>query len=163
MMSFFTLLPRHRNGDLSFSLSPHRKLRDEYDKLEGALRKLGVDPEAVVAADRVPTDEDDLDDAYDDEEDEDDYRHSRRHYHHPQRQAEVRAHPSSSSALMSASLSGDVTGGVTVEDLLGDLDPLASNRTVVALATGDPLRGRHLDILEEVDKDHNLHDLHRET
>ena len=26
-----------------------RKLRDEYDKLEGALRKLGVDPEAVVS------------------------------------------------------------------------------------------------------------------
>jgi hypothetical protein len=25
-----------------------RKLRDEYDKLEGALKKLGVDPECVV-------------------------------------------------------------------------------------------------------------------
>ena len=29
-----------------FSLS--RKLRDEYDKLEGALRKLGVDPDTIV-------------------------------------------------------------------------------------------------------------------
>lgn len=29
-------------------ISRHRKLRDEYDKLEGALRRLGVDPEAVV-------------------------------------------------------------------------------------------------------------------
>ena len=27
----------------------YRKLRDEYDKLEGALKKLGVDPECVVA------------------------------------------------------------------------------------------------------------------
>jgi hypothetical protein len=25
-----------------------RKLRDEYDKLEGALRKLGVDPDTIV-------------------------------------------------------------------------------------------------------------------
>ena len=30
----------------SFFLS--RKLRDEYDKLEGALRKLGVDPDTIV-------------------------------------------------------------------------------------------------------------------
>ena len=26
----------------------YRKLRDEYDKLEGALRKLGVDPDTIV-------------------------------------------------------------------------------------------------------------------
>ena len=26
----------------------YRKLRDEYDKLEGALKKLGVDPDCVV-------------------------------------------------------------------------------------------------------------------
>ena len=57
--------------------SPFRKLRDEYDKLEGALRKLGVDPEAVVAGSNASTaaaavgrgrdDEDDVDG--DDEED----------------------------------------------------------------------------------------------
>ena len=32
----------------SLYLSLFRKLRDEYDKLEGALKKLGVDPECVV-------------------------------------------------------------------------------------------------------------------
>lgn len=31
-----------------FHFTHDRKLRDEYDKLEGALRKLGVDPESVV-------------------------------------------------------------------------------------------------------------------
>ena len=30
-----------------------RKLRDEYDKLEGALRKLGVDPENVIVDQNV--------------------------------------------------------------------------------------------------------------
>ena len=56
-----------------------RKLREEYDKLEGALRKLGVDPEAVVvggvglrsapvvAADVDDDDEDDFGD-YDEDE-----------------------------------------------------------------------------------------------
>ena len=32
----------------NFILTTFRKLRDEYDKLEGALKKLGVDPECVV-------------------------------------------------------------------------------------------------------------------
>ena len=40
-----------------------RKLRDEYDKLEGALKKLGVDPECVV------TEEDDEEDGYNAESD----------------------------------------------------------------------------------------------
>ena len=49
------LLPSLRPSFVpSFFLLPElflfsRKLRDEYDKLEGALRKLGVDPEAVVS------------------------------------------------------------------------------------------------------------------
>ena len=42
------------------SISPCRKLRDEYDKLEGALRRLGVDPEAVVR-DAEEADEEDFD------------------------------------------------------------------------------------------------------
>ena len=57
-----------------------RKLRDEYDKLEGALRQLGVDPEAVVSgaaiglrsAPVVVADDDDEDDDFGDD-DEDDY------------------------------------------------------------------------------------------
>ena len=40
-----------------------RKLRDEYDKLEGALKKLGVDPECVV------TEEDEEEDGYNAESD----------------------------------------------------------------------------------------------
>ena len=35
------------NSSLSL-VSCFRKLREEYDKLEGALKKLGVDPECVV-------------------------------------------------------------------------------------------------------------------
>ena len=58
-----------------------RKLRDEYDKLEGALRKLGVDPETVVSGAAIGlrsapvalADEEDDDFADDDEEEEDEY------------------------------------------------------------------------------------------
>lgn len=104
------------------------KLRDEYDKLEGALRKLGVDPESVVGAqgdehegeDEAEADEDNL---YE-EEDDDDF-HGRGH---------VQGH----------SLQSQMAQQGVVEDLLlDDLDPLSlQNRTA-------RLR-RHLDILEEV-------------
>ena len=46
-----------------FTVPPCRKLRDEYDKLEGALKKLGVDPECVV------TEEDEEEDGYNAESD----------------------------------------------------------------------------------------------
>ena len=37
-----------KSADYSIFTSLSRKLRDEYDKLEGALKKLGVDPDCVV-------------------------------------------------------------------------------------------------------------------
>jgi hypothetical protein len=54
---------------LSVNLHPFRKLRDEYDKLEGALRRLGVDPESVVGVGGGRGGEDDDEDV-DDQEDE---------------------------------------------------------------------------------------------
>ena len=56
-----------------------RKLRDEYDKLEGALRKLGVDPENVIVDQNVVgrnvVGQNNLDDFEDEENlfDDDDY------------------------------------------------------------------------------------------
>lgn len=42
-----------------------RKLRDEYDKLEGALRKLGVDPDTIVGPNHdTVTSEDEASDCY---------------------------------------------------------------------------------------------------
>ncbi len=48
-----------------------RKLRDEYDKLEGALRKLGVDPELVVGGHAAPVAHVDEDDDFGDDDDDD--------------------------------------------------------------------------------------------
>ena len=69
----FTILPPVNLSQKFLSpptspLIPHhltlcRKLRDEYDKLEGALKKLGVDPECVV------TEEDEEEDGYNAESD----------------------------------------------------------------------------------------------
>ena len=56
-----------------------RKLRDEYDKLEGALRKLGVDPENVIVDQNIVgrnvVGQNNLDDFEDEENlfDDDDY------------------------------------------------------------------------------------------
>jgi len=51
------------DNDLRQGIDNIMKLRDEYDKLEGALKKLGVDPECVV------TEEDDEEDGYNAESD----------------------------------------------------------------------------------------------
>ena len=139
-----------------------RKLRDEYDKLEGALRKLGVDPESVVAG-GGPDDYDDEafgddDEEEDEEEDESDSRRRRgqtssnatssssaaevraakhrQQLQQIQQQVQQQTNPASSGAVIVDSTTGNVID-------LEDLDPLSlQNRT-------DRLR-RHLDILEEV-------------
>ncbi|XP_059098803.1 uncharacterized protein LOC131892947 isoform X2 [Tigriopus californicus] len=106
------------------------KLRDEYDKLEGALRKLGVDPESIVNVDDQDDEDGEEEGVYDDDEDEDERGQNSNGSlsHHPQLHGSSRQHQQ-------------------VDDLLLDeLDPLSSlqNRTA-------RLR-RHLDILEEVDE-----------
>ena len=122
-----------------------RKLRDEYDKLEGALRKLGVDPETLVG-DGGGGDDDDEDEAFGDDDDDDYDCEERRRQRQRRKEPPLRGSCFAAEQQLlhsQAAAAANLLGSGDEDFNLEDLDPLSlQNRT-------DRLR-RHLDILEEV-------------
>ena len=115
-------------------ISSCRKLRDEYDKLEGALRKLGVDPESVVGRGAPGGGPGGVCPDDDDAEDEDEELGSR-----PNAQLLAELDPLSHQGYSSVRASSCST---TSQQQQHNFDPLR-------------LRQQHLDILEEVSRPQN--------
>ena len=122
-------------------------MRDEYDKLEGALRKLGVDPDTIVGNHTnvaMASSEDDIDDDY-----EYDSSTSKVHYNKKSSNNNYSSRPNNSDldpdlytpfnvVAVPAAGSGDTASTLTTMSLEDSLEPRTGGRL------------RHLDILEEV-------------